>query len=221
MVIFRQEQTALRPLPSIPYELSSVSKILKVQKGNVVRFENCRYSVPLGYLGRQVKVIKSCKSQTISIFDLRTGERIWIHYLREGKSQDIILREHMPESVRAVMQTKDELIELIGQSGESARKLCSFLLKQNHGEVARKVLRGVNSHRTRLSNELFEKCCQATLTRPIPSYKVLCEEIDAVIDNRTRRSEGKSCDRSQLRCENIRGSAYYDQLLTHTTGENK
>ena len=28
----RQEQTALRPLPSIPYELSSVSKILKVQK---------------------------------------------------------------------------------------------------------------------------------------------------------------------------------------------
>lgn len=219
--LMEEEKIALRPLPSIPYELSSVSKILKVQKGNVVRFENCRYSVPLGYLGRQVKVIKSCKSQTVSIFDLRTGERIWIHYLREGKSQDIILREHMPESIRAVMQTKEELIELIGQSGESARKLCTFLLKQNHGEVARKVLRGVNSHRTRLGNELFEKCCQATLTRLTPSYKVLCEEIDAVIDNRTRRSEGKSCDRSQLRPEDIRGSAYYDQLLTQTTGENK
>lgn len=219
--LMEEEKIALRPLPSIPYELSSVSKILKVQKGNVVRFENCRYSVPLGYLGRQVKVIKSCKSQTVSIFDLRTGERIWIHYLREGKSQDIILREHMPESIRAVMQTKEELIELIGQSGESARKLCTFLLKQNHGEVARKVLRGVNSHRTRLGNELFAKCCQATLTRLTPSYKVLCEEIDAVIDNRTRRSEGKSCDRSQLRPEDVRGSAYYDQLLTQTTGENK
>lgn len=119
------------------------------------------------------------------------------------------------------MQTKEELIKLIGQSGESARKLCTFLLKQNHGEVARKVLRGVNSHRTRLGNELFEKCCQATLTRLTPSYKVLYEEIDAVIDNRTRRSEGKSCDRSQLRPEDIRGSAYYDQLLTQTTGENK
>ena len=144
-----------------------------------------------------------------------------MHYLREGKSQHIILREHMPESIRAVMQTKEELIELIGQSGESARKLCTFLLKQNHGEVARKVLRGVNSHWTRLGNELFEKCCQATLTRLTPSYKVLCEEIDAVIDNRTRRSEGKCCDRSQLRPEDIRGSAYYDQLLTQTTGENK
>ena len=118
----------------------------------------------------------------------------------------------MPESIRAVMQTKEELIELIGQSGESARK---------HGEVARKVLRCVNSHRTRLGNELFEKCSQATLTRLTPSYKVLCEEIDAVIDNRTRRSEGKCCDRSQLRPEDIRGSAYYDQLLTQTTGENK
>ena len=65
--LMEEEKIALRPLPSIPYELSSVSKILKVQKGNVVRFENCRYSVPLGYLGRQVKVIKSCKSQTVSI----------------------------------------------------------------------------------------------------------------------------------------------------------
>lgn len=100
----------------------------------------------------------------------------------------------MPESIRAVMQTKEELIELIGQSGQSARKLCTFSLKQNYGEVARKVLRCVNSHRTRLGNELFEKCSQATLTRLTPSYKVLCEEIDAVIDNRTRRSEGKCCD---------------------------
>lgn len=82
------------------------------------------------------------------------GERIWIHYLREGKSQHIILREHMPESIREVMQTKEEHIELIGQSGESARKLCTILLKQNYGEVARKVLRGVNSHRTRLGKKV-------------------------------------------------------------------
>lgn len=57
------------------------------------------------------------------------------------------------------MQTKEELIELIGQSGESAQKLCTFWLKQNLGEVAWKVLRGVNSHRARLGNGLFEKCC--------------------------------------------------------------
>ena len=127
----------------------------------------------------------------------------------------------MPETIRAVMLTKAELIELMGQSVEAARKLCTILLKQNHGEIGRKLLRGVNSHRTRLGNELFEKCCQATLTRLTPSYKVLCEEVDALIDNRTRRSDGKSCDRSQLRPEDIRGSAYYDQLLTQTTGETK
>lgn len=127
----------------------------------------------------------------------------------------------MPESTRAVMQTQEELIKLIGQGGESARKFCTFLLKQNHGEVARKVLRGANSHRTLLGNDLFEKCCQATLTCLTPSSKVLCEEVDAVIDNCARRSDGKSCDRSQLRPEDIRGSAYYDQLLTQTTGETK
>lgn len=32
--LMEEEKIALRPLPSIPYELSSVSKILKVQKGN-------------------------------------------------------------------------------------------------------------------------------------------------------------------------------------------
>ena len=40
--LMQKEKIALRSLTSIPYELSSVSKILKVQKGNVVRFENSR-----------------------------------------------------------------------------------------------------------------------------------------------------------------------------------
>ena len=218
--LMQEEKITLRPLPPIPYELSSITKILKVQKKNVVRFENVRYSVPLGYVGRKVKVIKSCKSQTISIFDLATGERIWTHYLSGNKAQDIILREHMPARLRAVMLSKEELVELIGQSGEAGRTLCEKLLEQNHGEVARKVLRGVNNYRTSLGDKLFEQCCAATLKRSVPSYKVLCEEIEAAVaPNRGKTKKANACDRSGLQKGDLRGAEHYGRLIEQSQGK--
>lgn len=211
--LMQEEKIALRPLPLQPYELSSISKILKVQKGNVVRFDNVRFSVPLGHIGEHVKVVKSSKNHTVSIFDLRTGERMWIHYLTPGKSQDIILKEHMPERIRSVTMTKEEIIEVITQAGPASKALCELLLKQNHGEVARKVLRGVNSLRCNLGNRLFEYCCEATLKRAVPSYKVLCAEVDAATGPKRERRSVAACDRSDLPAQEVRGEAYYAQLI--------
>lgn len=44
--LMEEEKITLRSLPLIPYELSSVSKILKVQKGNVVRFKTAGSPFP-------------------------------------------------------------------------------------------------------------------------------------------------------------------------------
>ena len=38
--LMQEERSALRPMPPMPYELSSVSKILNVQKNSVVRLNN-------------------------------------------------------------------------------------------------------------------------------------------------------------------------------------
>lgn len=213
-VLMQEERIVLRPLPVMPFELSSESKILKVQKGNVVRFNDTRYSVPLGYIGRKVRVIKSCRNLTVSIFDLQSGERIWEHYLTSRQSQDIILAQHMPEHVRAAMQTKEELVALISQCGPASRTLCQRLMEQNHGEVARKILRGVNHYRINLGTLLFESCCAATLKRATPSFKVLQEEIEAAVSPRKHKTkEGITCDRSELDAADVRGADYYSKRI--------
>lgn len=210
--LMQEERSALRPMPPMPYELSSVSKILKVQKNSVVRLNNCRYSVPHGYVGRKVRVIENNRAQTVAVFDLKSGERIWTHYLKDCKEKSSIEPSHYPPAIRAVMQSKEELVERISQCGKSAQTLCALLLEQNHGEVARKVLRGVNRYRASLGNAAFEECCSATLARSVPSYKVLEQEIEIWLQG-NHHQPIPSCDRSGLGEESIRGSGYYEKVL--------
>ena len=214
--LYQEEKPVLRPLPCMPFELSSEIKILTVQKGNVVRFNDARYSVPHGYLGHKVRVIKSYRAQSVSLFDIRNGERIWIHYLGCSKSQDIILPEHMPARIRAGMQTKEELIELIGQCGPASQALCARVCGQNHGETARKVLRGMNDYRRRLGVMLFERCCAATLKRAVPSFKTLQQEIERTVAPEQHVSRDTDCDRSELNEEDIRGADYYSRKINKT-----
>ena len=110
------------------------------------------------------------------------------------------------------MQSKEELVEQISQCGKSARALCVLLLEQNHGEVARKILRGVNRYRASLGNAAFEACCLATLARSVPSYKVLEQEIEIWLQGE-HHQPSPSCDRSGLGEESIRGSGYYENVL--------
>ena len=213
--LMREERVALLPLPTIPYEISSITKVLKVQKGNVVRFDNARYSVPLGYVGMKVRVIKSCRSGTVNIFDLETGELIWTHYLTSRSQQDIILPVHMPERIRAVMQTKEELVKSIGQAGPASKSLCDTLLSQNHGEIARKVLRGVERLRLSMGNALFEACCVATIKRSCPSYKILCDQALLMTANKDNKPQNHVIVDSA----DVRGAEYYEHLLNERTGE--
>ena len=54
--------------------------------------------------------------------------------------------------------TVDDLVASISQNGDAARTLCQqYLLAQNHGEVDRKLLRGVNNLRTSMGEALFRK----------------------------------------------------------------
>lgn len=214
--LVQEERQTLMPLPPLSYEISSEIKILKVQKSSIVRFNNCRYSVPHSYIGHKVRVIKSNRNQTIFVFDLKTGERICEHYLSLKKQQTCICPEHLPASLRAVKMTQEQLIEAISQSGPCAKELCGLLLKQNHGENARKVLRGVNSCRTSVGNQLFEQCCATTLKRAVPSYLVLLDEVERVVSGKKRPKKAPACDRSELGPESIRGADYYAKLLKTT-----
>lgn len=212
--LMQDEKLVLHPLPPVAYELSSETKVLTVQKGSVVRFNNVRYSVPFGHIGRKVRVVKNNRAQTVSVFDLSNGERIWVHYIGSNKGQDVLAKEHLPPKLRSVTMTVDELVESISQNGDAARTLCQqYLLAQNHGEVARKLLRGVNNLRTSMGEALFRETCERTLKRAAPSYKVLQEEAEAVIGGVGQRQRARDCDRSGLSANDLRGSGYYDDVI--------
>ena len=216
----QEERIVLLPLPTVPYEISSVTKILKVQKNSLIRFENIRYSVPFGFLGRKVKVIKSTKTGIISIFDLQSGERICTYYPPTGKPQDVILPQHMPERIRIVMQSKDELASIISQAGPASKSMCEVLMTQGRGEIVRKALRGINSLRTSIGDEAFEACCKATLQRSNPSYAALREEAQSLIGNKGKKLPRKTLRRAgTVNSEDVRGSGFYERLLEQRTGE--
>ena len=218
--LVQEERISLLPLPTVPYEISSVSKVLKVQKNSLVRFNNIRYSVPFGFLGKKVKVIKSNKTGIVTIFDLNSGERICTHYPLSDKPEDIILPEHMPERIRMVMRSKEELATMIGQAGQASKSMCEVLMSQNHGEIARKVLRGVNSLRTSMGNAAFEACCEATLRRSRPTYSALREEAQSSLSNKAPKTNKKNlCRRAAVSSEDVRGAEYYEKLLKEKTGE--
>ena len=162
--LIQDEKLVLHPPSSVAYELSSETKMLTVQKGSVGLFNNVRYSVPLGHIGRKVRVVKNNRLQTVTIFYLSSVDRIWVHYIGSNKEKVVLAKEHLPPRSRAVTMTVDELVASISQNGDAARTLCQqYLLAQNHGEVSRKQLRGVNNLRTSMDEALFREACERTL----------------------------------------------------------
>ncbi len=218
--LFQEEKPTLRPLPLQPFELSCVIKTLKVQRNYMIRYGNLRRSVPAVYVGRKVRVIANERAGTLYVYDLETGERIAQHLLNTTGTKETIsiLPEHMPPAHRAVQIGLAELRERIEGCGQASVQMSLTILKCNHGEIARKLFRRLNTLRESLGDDVFENCCQKTLQRLHPSYELLNEELMRFIENsKTTRSkhDKRSTKASQ---ENIRGADYYKN---HFMGEDK
>ena len=220
--LYLEEKPTLRPLPPIPYDLSSETKILKVQKNYLIRFNNQRFSVPAVYIGRKVRAIASRKVGTLSVYDLETGERIALHYI-DRLQHTSISPDHMPVAHRAVLTSVADLKEALESCGPHSIQMCSVILEHNRGEIVRKLLRRLNSLRTSLGNDVFESCCKQTLKCLNPSYERLNDELCQFIGHQTTHSTRTPTPEqlANISPQTVRGAEYYESMFNNKKKEKR
>jgi transposase len=99
--LFAEEKPALQPLPKAAFELYE-SKSAKVQRNYHVQIEQCYYSVPYSYIGKQLLIRYNSK-----IIEVYSGtSRIAIHNRLKAKFAYSTTKEHMPPNHVGYLATR-------------------------------------------------------------------------------------------------------------------
>ncbi len=210
---YEQEKPYLQKLPATPYEPSLIVLKRKVQAGYVIRYEDCRYSVPYRYIRSVVQVLVRPRQKKLDIIDIDTGELITSHPLSEKAGQVLIRREHMPAAHQFVQMTDEERVMEISEAGESAKKFATYLLQHEAKVTVYRHLQGLQNARKRLGDETFELCCKKALNHVVINYEAFTQEEDLMLDGAKKKQKilknGVRMDLA-VESENVRGADYFD-----------
>lgn len=211
---FEEERPYLRRLPTSPYEPSLIILKRKVQSGYVIRYEDCRYSVPYQYVGKEVRVLVRPRKHLLEIVDGETGEIITSHPLSERRGETFVRREHMPKAHQYVNMTNDERVAEIGSAGDAAKELALFIVRHETKATVYRHLQGLQNARKRLGDKDFVFCCEKALKHVVVGYEAFTKEEDQLL----MKEQGKHIALRQgvrmtlpVENENIRGEAYFKE----------
>ena len=216
---YEDEKVYLKKLPPVPYEPSLIVLNRKVQAGYVIRYEDCRYSVPYTYIGKTVRVLVRPRKKLLEIVDTESDEIIASHPLSEKKGKFFIRREHMPAVHQYVAMTDAERLEEISLAGEKAHEFALYLIQHEAKATVYRHLQGLQNARKRLGNEKFEQCCTKALGHYVISYEAFTSEEDQLL------KEAKGTEKVlkkgarmvlPIENENVRGEDYYKENPTET-----
>jgi transposase len=204
------ERGALQPLPATPYEFASWKPATTVNIDYHVEFDTRFYSVPHRLVHEHVDV--RATATTVEIF--HRGRRVTSHVREYGRRRFITKPEHMPASHRAHLEwTPSKLIAWGRSVGPPVGELVERILNTRpHPEHGYRACMGLKRLFKRYGSERLTAACQRALATGGISYT----SVDAILKN--------GLDRSPLLVEappkiiaidhaNLRGSAYYQQLL--------
>lgn len=207
------EKKYLQPLPSIPYEPGLIEVIRKVRSDYRIRFNRKSFSVPHEYVGRLVLVRIWTQKGILACFDMKTGAEIARFHYGTDTPQDNVKAEHMPEQHRAVVRSREALLETIErQLGAKTKELAARITKNQPLLTARRLLGGILSMGSRITPELMETCSGSVLKRPQPTYDALVAEVDQAIGGEETQTvhlpRGVKLKKPAVK-KNLRGKAYY------------
>ena len=221
--LFAEEKSVMQVLPSIPYELGLVEKILKVRKDYQVRIHNRRFSVPYIYAGKEVKVRLWAQKNLLVIYNLRDGKEIARHHY-DGTSQVLyVQREHMPPNHIMMLRTKEDLLNHLQSVGPYTYELGVSITRNKRELLARKFLNGMLSLARNAGHSLAEQVAKAVMARPEQSYEAYCHEVDMRLGaDKTEVPLGRGVTMEKIQSpKHLRGAEYYANRLSNDkkTGE--
>lgn len=209
--LYEEELPYLTQLPAIQFERTMIVKTLKVQKNYLIRYHNRRYSVPYRYVGQSLKVIIYPYRKQLQCFDIKTGEKVVEHTLRDDGPKTVVALDHMPSNHRFVLMGSEELLQWVGKGGEKTTELAKRLINGRTKRDAVRLLRGIHAMQQKHGLKTIEECCSATLEKMDPSYVTL----ENIVQQRSQESvktikiHSTTLLKQHATNSNIRGAGYY------------
>lgn len=197
------DRPALRPLPSVPFEMAEWKRA-RVGIDYHVVYNLHYYSVPYRHLHKEVQI--RATAQVVEIY--LKGERIASH-VRDDKPYDYTtLPEHRPESHRAYLEWSPErFIRWAERSGPlTAEMVRRIMERRQHPEQGFRASLGLMRLGSRYGGERLEAACERALRFDLVSFRGVRNILEAGLD-RVKSEETPS--RPEKLHGNLRGGRYY------------
>jgi transposase len=202
------ERGALQPLPPTRYEFA-IWKPAKVNIDYHVEFDTRLYSVPYRLVREGVEV--RATATVIEVF--HRGRRVASHVREYGRRRFITNPEHMPAAHRAHLEwTPSRLVSWAASVGQPVAQLVETILNTRpHPEHGYRACLGLMRLAKRYGPERLTAACQRALATGGISYT----SVDAILKHDLDRAPLAEpvAKVVPIHHANLRGSAYYQQLL--------
>jgi transposase len=204
----KRERAALQPLPPTAYEFA-LCKPAKVNIDYHVEFDTRYYSVPHRLVREAVEV--RATAHVVEVF--HRGRRVGRHAREYGRRRFITDPEHMPAAHRAHLEwTPSKLVAWGSRIGPPVAELVEAILTSRpHPEHGYRACLGLMRLVRRYGAERVSAACQRALVTGGLSYS----SVQAILKHGLDRVPvvEASAKVVPIQHANLRGSAYYQQLL--------
>jgi transposase len=199
------DQPAAQPLPSLPYVYTEVRKA-RVNIDYHLAIEDHYYSVPYQLRGEQVTV----RLTTTSLEILHKNRRLCCHQRSYKKWGYTTLSEHMPKAHQAHAEwTPSRIIAWAARTGPATARFVEEMIKTRaHPEQGFRAALGVMRLTDRFGSRV-EAACQRAISFQAYRYRYLKSILERGLDRELTAIE---LIEAPIVHENIRGSAYYQNL---------
>jgi transposase len=203
------ERGALQSLPPSRYEFA-IWKPAKVNIDYHVEFDTRLYSVPHRLVREAVEV--RATANVVEIF--HRGRRVASHVREYGRRRFITNPEHMPAAHRAHLEwTPSRLVTWGASVGQPVAQLVETILKTRpHPEHGYRACLGLMRLAKRYGPERLTAACQRALATGGTSYSTVEAILKHVLD-RVPLIVESDAKVVPIHHANLRGAAYYQQLL--------
>lgn len=199
------ERSALRPLPSVPFEYAEWKKCM-VNIDYHVEVDGHYYSVPYRLVKQRVDIRFTLG--TVEIF--YRGKRQASHLRSRGKGRHSTTKEHMPKSHRRYLEwTPSRIVIWAENTGDSTAALVAAIMeRRTHPEQGFRSCLGIMRLGKDYGDERLESACERALSINALSYKSVKSILSRGLD-RQPLPEKPQQQGLPINHHNIRGSGYY------------
>jgi len=214
-LFLKTEKPTLQALPPQAYTLKEFQRS-KVQKTSHVYMSKDKnyYSVPYRYIGKHVQL--QYTNRIVEIF--YNHHRIATHFRSNTIKAYTTKKEHLPSNHQFYLNWHPQLfMDKADDIGPSTGQYVKRLFEQSgHVETKYKAALGIIHLNKKFEISRIEKACQIAMVHPTSSYQRIVNILDRQLDMNLDLFEEHNKENTHIPAhENIRGQAYFLELLNH------